>query len=339
MRDYDVCGLGNAIVDIFLELDDSDFASLGFDRGTMRLVDAHEQKALLHQFSEGHRELSLVSGGSVANSIIGLSQLGGRGAFIGCVGDDRYGLHYAEEFSDLRINIGNPIIVGETTGTCVALITPDAERTMRTCLAVSSHLAARHVDHHRIARSSWLFIEGYVFANPETGQHAIREALSAAHAAGTKVALTCSDAFVPEVFGDVFHEALKQSSLLFCNGPESMAVTKTTTTEAAFAALKSIVPNCVVTDGPHGAYVRFDDEEAHVPAFACHPKDLTGAGDMFAGAFLYGITHGYSPIVAARGANFMCMNVITQVGARLQQDAKSLWEEAFEDRRADDVGG
>jgi sugar/nucleoside kinase (ribokinase family) len=339
MRDYDVCGLGNAIVDIFLEIDDAEFAALGFERGTMRLVEAEDQRQLLRQFAERNRELRLVSGGSVANSIIGLSQLGGRGAFIGCVGDDRYGLHYAEEFNDLKIAIGNPIIVGETTGTCVALVTPDAERTMRTCLAVASHLAARHVDHKRIASSTWLFIEGYVFANPATGQLAIRDAISAAKSAGTKIAITCSDAFVPEVFGDAFHEALSQADLLFCNAPESMAVTGTTSTEEAFEKLKGLVPNSVVTDGPHGAFVRFGGEECHVPAVACHPVDLTGAGDMFAGAFLYGITHGYSPSLAARGANFLCMNVITQVGARLQQDAKSLWEEALEDRRANDVGG
>lgn len=339
MREYDVCGLGNAIVDIFLELDESEFESLGFERGTMRLMEADEQHALLSQFAQRNEELRLVSGGSVANSIIGLSQLGGRAAFIGCVGDDRYGLHYAEEFNALKINIGNPIIYGETTGTCLAIITPDAERTMRTCLAVSSHLAARHVDQKRIANSTWLFIEGYVFANPATGQHAIRESIQAAKAAGTKIALTCSDAFVPEVFGDAFHEALGQSDLLFCNAPESLAVTKASSSEAAFDALKALVPNCIVTDGPHGAFVRFQGEESHVPAFACHPKDLTGAGDMFAGAFLYGITHGYSPALAARGANFLCMNVITQVGARLQQDAKSLWEEALEDRRANDVGG
>ncbi len=339
MRDYDVCGLGNAIVDIFLELDDSEFDSLDFERGTMRLVEADEQKGLLQQFSEGKRELRLVSGGSVANSVIGVSQLGGRSAFIGCVGDDRYGLHYAEEFNALKINIGNPIMVGETTGTCVAIITPDAERTMRTCLAVSSHLAAKHVDYQRIANSSWLFIEGYVFANPATGQTAIREAIQSAKKAGTKIALTCSDAFIPEVFGDAFLAALADSDLLFCNAPESLAITKCSTTEEAFAALKSLVPNCIVTDGPHGAFVRFDGEESHVSAFACHPKDLTGAGDMFAGAFLYGITHGYAPAIAARGANFLCMNVITQVGARLQKDAKALWEEGLDDHRAGDVGG
>jgi sugar/nucleoside kinase (ribokinase family) len=339
MRDYDVCGLGNAIVDIFLELDETEFASIAFERGTMRLVEANEQTALLEQFSKSNRELRLVSGGSVANSIIGLSQLGGRGAFVGCVGDDRYGLHYASEFDSLKIAMGNPIVVGETTGTCVASITPDAERTMRTCLAVSSHLAEKHVDPARIRNSTWLFIEGYVFANPATGQTAIREAIRIAKDAGTKIALTCSDAFIPEVFGDAFLAALADSDLLFCNAPESLAITKKATSTEAFASLKALVPNCIVTDGPHGAFVRFESEESHVPAFACQPKDLTGAGDMFAGAFLYGITHGYAPAIAARAANYMCMNVITQVGARLHQDAKSLWDDALSDHRANDVGG
>src|SRR5262245_66489979 len=108
----------------------------------MRLVELPEQKQLLDRLHS--REPRLVSGGSVANSIIAFSQLGGDAAFIGCVGDDRYGLFYAGEFEELEIDIGNPVIVGESTGTCIALITPDAERTMRTCLAVSSHLADRH---------------------------------------------------------------------------------------------------------------------------------------------------------------------------------------------------
>src|SRR6516164_5106453 len=200
MKEFKLCGLGNAIVDIFLELPDAEFESLGFERATMRLVELEEQKALLHRYQKN--EPKLVSGGSVANSVIAFSQLGGQAAFIGCVGDDRYGLFYANEFEELDIDIGNPIIVNEATGTCVCLITPDAERTMRTCLAVSSHLAAKHVDEERIKNSEWLFIEGYVFANPDTGQGAIREAMHIAKQHGTKIAITCSDAFVVHVFGD-----------------------------------------------------------------------------------------------------------------------------------------
>src|SRR5437899_945349 len=170
MKPYQLCGLGNALVDILLELDEAEFAPLGFERGTMRLVDHAEQTALLDRFRA--REPKLVSGGSVANSTIACSQLGGSAAFIGCVGDDRYGLFYANEFEELGIDIGNPIIVNEPTGTSICIVTPDAERTMRTCLAVASHLSERHVDEERVKDSEWLFIEGYVFAIPDTGQNA-----------------------------------------------------------------------------------------------------------------------------------------------------------------------
>lgn len=327
MREFDVCGLGNAIVDIFVEVTDAEFAALGFERGTMRLVDIAEQRGLLERLHA--RDPWLVSGGSVANSVIALSQLGGRGAFIGCVGDDRYGLHYQEEFTQLGIDIGTPVIYSETTGTCACLITPDAERTMRTCLAVSSHLSDRHVDAARIKAAEWLFIEGYVFANPETGQGAIREALRIARASGVKVAVTCSDAFVPQVFGDAFAGALKQTDLLFANAGEAAAITGAANASDAFEKLKVVVPSVVVTDGPGGAYVRHGGSEAHVPAFPCEPRDLTGAGDMFAGAFLFGITHELPAARAARAANFLAMKVITQVGARLHHGTRTYWGEAL----------
>src|SRR5262245_20977354 len=198
MKEFKLCGLGNAIVDIFLEVSEAEFASLGFQRGTMQLVDLGEQKELLARYQR--HEPKLVSGGSVANSIIAFSQLGGSAAFIGCVGDDRYGLFYSSEFEELGIDIDSPIIVNESTGTSICIITPDAERTMRTCLGVASHISARHVDERRVRDSEWLFIEGYIFANPNTGQTAIREAIRLAKRHGTKIAITCSDAFVPQVF-------------------------------------------------------------------------------------------------------------------------------------------
>jgi sugar/nucleoside kinase (ribokinase family) len=326
-KSFQVCGLGNAIVDIFLELGDQEFAALQFERGTMRLVEKEEQQTLLQRFH--HLDPRLVSGGSVANSIIAFSQLGGKGAFIGCVGDDRYGLFYESEFAELGIDIGNPIIVQETTGTCLCVITPDAERTMRTCLAVASHLNEKHVDEKRIKDSDWLFIEGYVFANPQTGQGAIREALRFAKKHGVKVAITCSEAFVVNVFGDAFFEALKQTDLLFCNASEACAVAQTSSAKEAFAKLKDIVPYCIVTDGPHGAHVRFSGVEAHVPSFPCEPKDLTGAGDMFAGTFLYGITHGIHPKDAARCACYLAAKVISQVGARLHHGTKDYFQAAL----------
>jgi sugar/nucleoside kinase (ribokinase family) len=327
MKEFKLCGLGNAIVDIFLELSEPEFASLGFERGSMRLVDLAEQKALLDRYQK--HEPKLVSGGSVANSIIAFSQLGGSAAFIGCVGDDRYGLFYSSEFEELGIDIGSPIIVNESTGTCICLITPDAERTMRTCLAVSSHLSARHVDERRIQNSEWLFIEGYVFANPETGQTAIREAIRLAKRHGTKVAITCSDAFVPQVFGDALHAALQQTDLFFCNEGEACAVVNASNAEEAFNKLKGTLPSLVVTNGPHGAYIRHDGIETHVPSFPTEPKDLTGAGDMFAGAFLYGISHSIPADKAALAAGYLSHKVIMHVGARLHHGTRQYWDECL----------
>lgn len=331
MKEFQICGLGNALVDIFLEVSEAEFGELAFERGSMRLVDHAEQKLLLDRYQK--HEPKLVSGGSVANSIIAFSQLGGQAAFIGCVGDDRYGLFYANEFEELGIDIGNPIIVNEGTGTSLCIITPDAERTMRTCLGVASHLAARHVDANRVKNSDWLFIEGYVFANPDTGQTAIREAIRIAKENGTKVAITCSDAFVVNVFGDALREALKHTDLFFCNESEACAVTGATTAEDAFNKLIGTIPSVVVTNGPHGAYVRHGGAKAHVDAFRCEPKDLTGAGDMFAGSFLYGITHGVSPEKAARAAAFLSHKVITQVGARLHHGTRSYWDECLAESR------
>ena len=194
---------------------------------------------------------------------------------------------------------------------------------------MSSHLADRHVDERLIKNAEWLFIEGYVFANPQTGQHAIREAMRIARQHGVKVAITCSEAFVVEVFREAFFEAIIKADLLFCNESEACAVTKEANAAEAFAQLREVVPSAVVTAGPAGAYVRFGGVETHVPAFSCEPRDLTGAGDMFAGSFLYGVTHGVPPVQAARAANFLAVKVITQIGARLHHGTKQFWEEGL----------
>jgi sugar/nucleoside kinase (ribokinase family) len=325
MKQYHLCGMGNAIVDLFVEATDEQFAQLGFERGTMRLVDHAEQQTVLAKFAAG--DPRLVSGGSVGNSVIGFAQLGGKAAYIGCVGDDKYGFHYQSEFTQLNIGLGSPVVVCQPTGTCCAIITPDAERTMRTCLGVAAHLSGKHViqDRHLIEQSAWLFIEGYLFSNGDAGQSAVREAIRIAKASGTKVAITCSEAFIVHVFGEHLFAALNDADLFFCNASEARAAANAHDSQEAFQKLRELIPNCVVTDGPAGAYIRWDGKEHHVPAFPCEPRDLTGAGDMFAGAFLYGVTHGVPADRAATAANYLAMKVITQVGARLHHGAKDMW--------------
>ncbi len=324
---YDVCGVGNAIVDILVEVSNEDFDVFHFEKGSMRLVDVATQRRLLAVLKDEGAHMA--SGGSVANSVIALSQLGGNAALIGLLGDDRYGLHYKERFDDFGIDMGSPLIAGAHTGTSVVLITPDAERTMRTCLGVTSTLSEEHVDEARIKQSRWLFIEGYLLANSEAAHKAIFKAISCAKANGVKVALTCSEAFIVDVFGVAFREVLAQADLLFANESEAQAIARGASAEESFATLRAVVPSCVVTAGAGGAFVRHEGQEFHVPAFACEPKDLTGAGDMFAGAFLYGLTHNIAAQDAAKAACFLSMKVISQVGARLAHGTKNYWNECL----------
>ncbi|MFO0929051.1 MAG: adenosine kinase [Gemmataceae bacterium] len=279
MREFQLYGLGNALVDIFIELSDAEFAALEFERGSMRLVEPAEQKALLDRFHS--HDPRLVSGGSVANSVIAFSQLGGDAAFLGCVGDDRYGLFYKSEFDQLGVDLGNPIVVDEPTGTCACLITPDAERTMRTCLAVSS-LSAKHVDEVRLRDSEWLFIEGYVFANPHH-RPAIREAI--------RLARSTTSRWRPAPKRSWCRRSASRSSSAprptCCSATPPRRARDRRSAEEAFARLRDKVPAAVVTDWQR----HYGDKTvAHVPAFRCEPVDLTGS-DMLAGAFLYGITH------------------------------------------------
>ena len=333
MKDIEVCGIGNALVDILLEVSDAEFASFGFERSTMRLVENEEQQKLLSRLDKAQGVHA--SGGSVANSIIAFAQLGGKGALIGCVGEDHYGAFYRDELTRLGIEVGNPVLRGKMTGTSVVMVTPDAERTMRTCLAAAADLAAAHVDEDRIARSQWLFIEGYLFANPHNGQTAIFEAISCAKKHGTKIAVTCSEAFVVQAFGDALQRALADTALLFANETEASALAALPAPdgEKAFDILRRRFPSVVVTSGPKGAYISHGGESFHVEAVKCDPVDLTGAGDMFAGVMLYGITHQVELKRSARAACLLCSKVISQVGARLHQGTRKLWEHTINESR------
>jgi len=327
MKTIDVTGIGNALLDIFLEIGEQDFAVLGYERATMRLVDSADQRQLLARFRDNAPMMA--SGGSVANSIIALSQLGGRGAFIGSFGDDDQGRYYKREFDSLGIALNAGALSTELTGTCIALITPDAERTMRTSLGAAALLTPAHVDEGLIRHSRWLFVEGYLLANPEFGHPSVRAALALASRHQTRVALTLSEAWVVQGFRAMVDEVVESAALVFANEAEAREWAGTPDVESAFRALCSRVPNVVVTRGPLGALVQWEGREYRVPAFPCEPKDLTGAGDMFAGAFLYGANHGVAPDAAARGACFLAMHVISRVGARLHTGTRSLWEECL----------
>lgn len=323
MKTLDVTGICNGLVDIFADIAEKDFESLGFEKGTMRLVASDEQHDLLGRFAD--RNPAMCSGGSVANSMIAVAQLGGKSAICCRVADDQYGRFYRDECAQLGVRFPVELSSSGSTGTCVSLITPDAERTMRTSLGVSLELAPSHIDRAVVRDSKWVFIEGYVFSNSDSGRATIAEVINMAKSEGAKVAVTCSDAWIVSGFGEPLQKALESTSLLFANEEESAALAGTSDVLSAGRVLKNRFPYVVLTAGARGAYLWWEGEEFHVPAFACTPRDLTGAGDMFAGTFLYGVTHGLSPSDAAHRACFLASKVISQIGARLTGDVKAEW--------------
>jgi sugar/nucleoside kinase (ribokinase family) len=196
---------------------------------------------------------------------------------------------------------------------------------MRTALGVCTELSRTHIDEKVIRDSHWVFIEGYVFSNSDEGRGAISEVIKIAKESSTKVAVTCSDAWIVGGFGEHLRKALESTSLIFANEEESSALAGSTDVLSAGRKLKDRFPHVVLTAGARGAFIWWKGDEIHVPAFSCEPRDLTGAGDAFAGAFLHGVNHGLSPYDAAHRANFLASKVITQIGARLKGDVRGIW--------------
>lgn len=322
-RKFQVYGIGNGIVDLQMRVNDDTIEQFALTKGEMRLVDLNSQNRLLmHARGIAHR----ASGGSAANTMIGLVQLGAKAAFSCLLGDDEYGHFYCDEMRALGVHIEAPFSKAEPTGTCVVLITPDAERTMNTHLAASAGFGSEHVNEALIRDSEWLYVEGYLFSS-ESGQEAVRKALRIAKEAGTKVAVTFSDGFIVEVFGDSLRAAVKQADLIFANINEARKFTGETDDEKVFAKLRTAAPNVVMTRSEKGVWLNVNDQETRLPAFAVKAVDDTGAGDMFAGGFLYGLTSKQSPETSAKIACFLASRVVSQLGPRLMGNVKSLLAE------------
>ena len=241
----------------------------------------------------------------------------GQAAFCSLLGKDPFGDFYASEFEDLGIALQANLEQGETTGTCLVLITPDSERTLNTTLAVNTNFSRQHVNEDLIKASEWLYIEGYKLTD-DSGAEAVDMAAFYAKKYDTNIAVTCSDKFIVDVFGDRLKGVLKHTDLIFCNEVEASALAEEEDVNNASKALQSRFRNVVLTMGNKGSIVKWDGREATVPAYAVDPVDTTGAGDMYAAGFLYGVLHRYHPEHAGRLASFAAAQVVAQYGARLK---------------------
>lgn len=318
MSKYHVYGMGAALVDTEIEIEDTFLANAGIDKGLMTLVDEPRQEQLLELLS-GHLVPSRrASGGSAANSVIAARCFGSRTFYTCKVADDENGRFYRADLARAGVD-SNPhaACAPGVTGKCLVLITPDAERTMNTFLGISSTLSAEDLDETALRASQFLYVEGYLVTSP-SGRAAAVAARRIAEAAGVRTALSFSDPGIVEHFREGLQEMLGDGvDLLFCNLDEARQWTGCETLDDAAAALRPIARSFAVTLGADGALV-FDGQRYHrVAAPKVRPIDTNGAGDMFAGAYLHGITSGYDAGTAARLASHAAAHLVTHYGPRL----------------------
>lgn len=315
---YHIYGIGAALVDTEIDVTDNDLVQLGIDKGLMTLVDAERQQALVDYLSTHMTHSRRASGGSAANSIIAASYFGAK-TFYSCkVGPDQNGEFYLGDMQAAGVACNkNDHGDEDVTGKCLVLITPDAERTMLTHLGISATLCRKMLDHDAIALSQYAYIEGYLVTS-DTGRAAAIELRETAEKHGVKTALSLSDPGMVEFFGDGLREMIGNGvDLLFCNEHEAQGFTSTDNAKAAAEKLKQHARTFAITCGSRGALV-FDGSKLHeIEPHAVKAVDTNGAGDMFAGAFLYAITHGYSYRDAGRLASRASAEVVKNYGPRL----------------------
>jgi len=316
MKKYHVYGVGNALVDMEFEVENDFLAQMKVDKGVMTLVDENRQHELINQLDvfEGKK----ASGGSAANTIIALSYFGGRSFYSCKVSNDELGDFYVADLKDAGVdsNLGDQRQDG-VTGKCLVMVTPDADRTMNTFLGITETFSSDELDAEAIAASEYLYIEGYLVTS-DTGRHAAIEARKIAEKAGVKTALTFSDPAMVQFFRDGLAEMIgERVDLLFCNEAEAMSWSESDSIEAAIEQLKKIANGFAITLGDKGALIFDGKELIEISAHEIKALDSNGAGDMFAGAFLYGITHGHSFYEAGNIASLASSRVVSQFGPRL----------------------
>ena len=319
MKKYDVYGLGNALVDMEFEVEDSFLELMRVDKGIMTLVDEEEQHRLMGHLDafEGNK----ASGGSAANTLIAVAAMGGSSYYTCKVADDDLGHFYLNDLKAAGVDTNiNGTHADGITGKCLVMVTPDAERTMHTFLGISSELSVNELQKEHIANSHYCYMEGYLVTSP-SGKEANIEARKVAEAHGVKTVLTFSDPGIVEFFGDQLKETIGDGiDLLFCNEKEALKYTQKDNIGDAIEVIKTFSKNFAITLGSEGA-VAYDGKTLfEIAAHKVKAVDTNGAGDNFAGAFLYGITHGMNYQQAGDLASKTAAKLITQFGPRLKPE-------------------
>lgn len=329
MKQYDVFGVGNALVDIIVFVEDSFLKSMNLNKGVMTLVDETYQAEILSALKDYKKNLR--SGGSAANTMIALANSGGTGCYTGKVSHDTYGEFYKKDIEEAGIYFETTPDPSGHTGTCIILTTPDAERTMLTALGISSSLSPADIDEDRLKNSKFVYVEGYLW-DGESTKKASEHALTLAKKHGVKTAFTYSDPFCVKRTKDEFIHLTKELiDVVFCNLEEAYELTGKNNAEQALDELSKLTPMVFMTAGKNGAWVLDNGKKTLVPGFPVKPLDTTGAGDCFAAGVLYGLTQGYSPTKAARWGNYIAGRIVQEIGPRLSIKLMGRQDEILKD--------
>jgi sugar/nucleoside kinase (ribokinase family) len=320
---YDVLGIGNAIFDVLVRTDESFLSRHGMIKGGMALIDEARAASIYRDMGPAVE----MSGGSAANTIVGVASLGARAAYVGKVRDDQIGRMYTHDIRAAGVAFETkPAADGPATGCSYILVTPDGERTMNTYLGAAQELMPADIDATRVAASALVYLEGYLW-DPTSAKEAFVKASTIAHGAGRQVALTLSDSFCVDRYRGEFLDLMRNGTvdLVFANEAELHSLYQSSDFETALKQLRSDAKLAVVTRSEKGCVVASKDGVTAVPAFPVGKiVDTTGAGDLFAAGFLFGLARGAGHENAGRLGALAAAEVIQHIGARPQVSLKEL---------------
>jgi sugar/nucleoside kinase (ribokinase family) len=326
VTDFDLLGIGNAIVDVIARTEDDFLIRQKLRKGTMQLIDEGEAARLYGEMGPAVE----VSGGSAANTVVGAASLGARTAFIGKVRDDQLGRVFTHDIRAAGVSFSTPpAITGPATARCYVLVTPDGERTMNTYLGAAQDLGPEDIDPQSVAAARILYLEGYLW-DPPRAKEAFLKAASIAHRARRDVALTLSDAFCVDRYRAEFLSLIRTGvvDVIFANERELHSLYETADFDTALDAMRSDAQLAVITRSEHGCLIVRREETLAVPAYPIERLvDATGAGDLFAAGFLVGMAQGSDYRTAARLGTLVAAEVIQHLGARPEDSLKALAQE------------
>jgi sugar/nucleoside kinase (ribokinase family) len=324
---YDVLGIGNAIFDVLVRTDEGFLAAHGMTKGGMALIDEARAASIYRDMGPATE----MSGGSAANTIVGVAGLGARAAYVGKVKDDQIGRLYTHDIRAAGVAFDTkPAADGPATGCSYILVTPDGERTMNTYLGAAQELTPADIDAAQVAASAIVYLEGYLW-DPKNAKDAFVKASTIAHEAGRQVALTLSDSFCVDRYRGEFLDLMRGGTvdLVFANEAELHSLYQTADFDTALTQLRSDVNLGVVTRSEKGCVVASTDGVRAVPAFPIEKMvDTTGAGDLFAAGFLFGLVRGAGYENAGRLGALAAAEVIQHIGARPQTSLKELAQQS-----------